>query len=474
MNKINGGLFILIAAALASCAGTAAVVRVDAALPEDLYGIDAYLDAADRAQEEKIPFIPVLPEPSSAAAVIRERQGEILSMVPASGAPPQGIMLPLPVVPAVNPAQTKPKAAQPAAKQPSARTSAQSSAQTKAAQPAQKPAAAQKSSPASGPGVTVNPAPAKSAVPESTTPRVREIYARISDEVEIGLEGEGYVFLGFPDKIQATGMSFKSKQARDGKTYFKFKAFALGKYDLAFQRQDNASGKIAKEEVRIHVVSDAEFATAVDQQAVLPARDAGQAEKPDLAYADSLVQLEKYDAAIAEYMKGYRESDAFMNDRVASVYSRMGDSEAAEKYFKRNLSPGGPYYERAVLGLVRSALARRDEAAFLSYLKPFLSIKELDIEDYLVQAAVFQKERGDIGVGLALMAEYIKRYPNGARWDEAYFLLAQFLEADSPYRDIARAKEIYTMILGTFPESKYASPSRERLRYIEQHFYYVR
>jgi hypothetical protein len=306
------------------------------------------------------------------------------------------------------------------------------------------------------------------------TPRMREIYARISDEVELGLEGEGYVFLGFPDKIQANGMSFKSKQARDGKTYFKFKAFALGNFDLAFQRQDNASGKIAKEEVRIHVVSDADFATAVDQQAVAPARDAAQAETPDLAYADSLVLLAKYDAAIAEYMKGYRESDSFINDRVASVYLLTGDAEAAEKYFKRNLSPGGPYYERAVLGLVRSALARRDAAAFLSYLKPFLSIKGLDIEDSLVQAAIFQKERGDIGVGLALMAEYIKRYPKGARWDEACFLLAQFLEADSPYRDIARAKEIYTMILGTFPESKYASPSRERLRYIEQHFYYVR
>ncbi len=468
---------MLTALVLASCAGTAAMVRDDAALPEALYGIEGYLDAADRVQVEEAAFIPVLPEPSSADVDSRERKAEILSMVPASGVRPQGIMLPLPAVPAVTPAQTGTKAAQPAGKQSPARSSAQSSAQTRTAQPAQtaqKPAAAQKSSPALGPAVTLNPTPAKSSSADGTTPRMREIYARISDEVEIGLEGEGYVFLGFPDKIQANGMSFKSKQARDGKTYFKFKAFALGNFDLAFQRQDNASGKITKEEVRIHVVSDADFAAAVDRQAGIPARDTAQAETPDLAYADSLVLLGKYDAAILEYMKGYRESDSSINDRVASVYLRTGDAEAAEKYYKRNLSPGGAYYERAVLGLVRSTLARRDAAAFLSYLKPFLSIKELDIEDPLVQAAVFQKERGDIGVGLALMAEYVKRYPKGTRWDEAYFLLAQFLEADSPYRDIARAKEIYTMILSTFPESKFASPSRDRLRYIEQHFYYVR
>jgi outer membrane protein assembly factor BamD (BamD/ComL family) len=72
------------------------------------------------------------------------------------------------------------------------------------------------------------------------------------------------------------------------------------------------------------------------------------------------------------------------------------------------------------------------------------------------------------------MAEYVKRYPRGERWDEAYFLLAQFLETDSPFRDIARAREIYTMILTAYPESKYAGASRDRIRYIEQHFYYVR
>jgi tetratricopeptide (TPR) repeat protein len=157
-------------------------------------------------------------------------------------------------------------------------------------------------------------------------------------------------------------MSFKTKETRDGKTYFKFKAFSVGVYDLSFQKQDNSIGKTSKETVKIHVVSDAEFNAAVDVQA----RDVTQAEAADTVYADSLVVLGKYDAAISEYMKGYRESDGFINDRVASVYMRTGDFDAAEKYYKRNLSPAGAYTERAVLGLVRISLAKRDSVPLLS------------------------------------------------------------------------------------------------------------
>jgi tetratricopeptide (TPR) repeat protein len=465
MREIRFGS-IFLAAVLASCAGMPRTQEIAAELPEGLYGIDEYLDEARKVREEETPYLPALPapDPDDSRAALDKRQGEITSVASPAGSRSSGIMMALPPIPAVDPKiAQKQRPTLPAAS-------------AKPASQAQKPASTStpKAAGTTGPGVAVNAAPVRTTAVETPPARVREIYARVSDEVEIGLEGEGYVFLGFPDKTQANGMSFKSKEARSGKTYFKFKAFSHGTYDLSFQRQDNATGKIVKEAVRIHVVSDADFETAVDLQSSLPARDAAQPETPDTAYADSLVLLGKYDAAIAEYMKGYRETDVFINDRVASVYVRRGDFEAAEKYYKRNLSPAGSFTERAVLGLVRIALARHDETALLSYLKPLLAIKDLDIEDYLIQAAVFQKERGDVGVGLTLMTEYMNRYPKGDRWDEAYFLLAQFLEADSPYRDIAKAREIYAMILGVFPESKFSGPSRDRLRYIEQHFYYVR
>ena len=65
-------------------------------------------------------------------------------------------------------------------------------------------------------------------------------------------------------------------------------------------------------------------------------------------------------------------------------------------------------------------------------------------------------------------------YPDGKWRDEADFLLAQLLENDSAFRDIARARELYGSLLKRFPESAFADAARERLRYIERHFYQVR
>jgi hypothetical protein len=344
--------------------------------------------------------------------------------------------------------------------------------------PAGVPTPRQATSSASAPGparsADVNPQSASPSQTGETQARVREIYARVGDEVEIGLEGQGFVFLGFPDKSQSDGMSFKSKEVRNGKTYFKFKAFARGAYELIFLQQDNTTAKTSRETVRIHVVSDEDFAGAVNLQAASPAPEGGAPDAADAGYAERLAAMGKYQAALAEYLRGYREGDMSTNDRIAALYYQTGDYEAAEKYYKKNLSPAGPYTEGAVLGLVRIAIQRRDSAAFLSYLKPFLAIKAIDISDDLLNAARFQKEKDEIGVGLELLGKYTSRYPQGRRIDEAEYLTAQLLEGDSPFRDIQRARDIYGQILQSFPESPFASPARDRLRYIEQHFFFVR
>ncbi len=316
------------------------------------------------------------------------------------------------------------------------------------------------------------PRPGTGATP--ATERLREIYARIGDEVEIGLEGEGFLFLGFPDRVQADGMSFKSKQARDGKTYFKFKAFSKGDYDLSFLQQDNARGRTQKETVRIHVVSEADFTAAVERQAPPQAPDARDMEPADYQYAEKLIALGKLDAALKELAKGYKETDGYANDRIAFVYLLKRDYEAAEKYYGRNLLPAGAYSNKAVIGMVRVAIQKKDSAGFFSYLKRMLAITDLNIEEPLIQGALFQMEKGEVGVALDLLAEYTRRYSQGTGIDEARFLTAQLLERDSAYRDIPRARELYRGILAEFPESRFAGSSRERLRYIEQHFYYVR
>ncbi len=375
------------------------------------------------------------------------------------------INLPLPQVPEIPQKGGRKTAVAAASPSPAARQPAGKQAPDKAAKGAPPPAAGAKSAPA-----PAGSSPA-AAAPEGSS-RVREIFARTGDELEIGLEGEGFMFLGFPGGTPFDGMIFKAKEVRDRKSYFKFKASRLGVYELAFLQQDNTSGRSVRETVRVRVVSDADFTAAVERAA--PAEPPTALDPGDPEYAEKLASLGKYDAALIEYLKGYREGDGKLNDRIASLYLLSGSLDAAEKYYRKNLIPAGPYSESAIVGLVGIAVQRGDSGAFLSLLKPFLAIRDLNIEEQLLRASRFLKERGEIGLGLELVEQCGQRYPDGALRDEALFLQASLLEEQSPRRDIQKARDLYREVLQRFPESPFAAPARDRVRYIEQHFYLIR
>jgi hypothetical protein len=330
---------------------------------------------------------------------------------------------------------------------------------------------------APGSGAAASGAPAASAsaatAPSDSYGRLREIYARIGDDLQVGLEGTGFLFLGFPDSSSlADGMSFKGKENKNGKAYFNFKALKLGIYDLDFLQQDNVTGKSTKETVRVHVVSDQDFAAAMSSQT--PGQPGGAVEAGDPAFASKLAGLGAYNDAIAELLKGYKEGVPGLNDQLASLYMKTGALEAAAKYYTKNIAPQNPYTRSAVLGMVRIAVAQKDQQGLMSYLKQFLSVTDPGAEEILIQAARMEKEKGEIGVGLDLAVEYATRFPAGRWRDEAEFLAAELLEADSSFRDIPRSRELYRDILATFPESGFAGAARDRLAYIERHFYQVR
>jgi hypothetical protein len=305
--------------------------------------------------------------------------------------------------------------------------------------------------------------------------RLREIYARQGDEVQIGLDGTGFLFLGFPDKTpQGDGMSFKGKENRNNKTWFSFQPLKLGTYDLDFLRQDNSTGQSSKETVRVHVVSDQEFNLAMNQQQGPDQSGGGQVEPGDAAFAERLSGIGANEAAIVELLKGYKDGNPALNDQIASLYMRTGAYDAAGKYYQKNISPQTAYTPGAVLGVVRIAIAQKDQQAFMSYLKQFLAVKAPGMEETLIQAARMEKEKGETGVALDLAGEYNARYPEGKWRDEAAFLMAQLREADSRYRDIARARDLYLEILRRYPEGAFAAPARDRLLYIERHFFEVR
>ncbi len=327
----------------------------------------------------------------------------------------------------------------------------------------------------SGSVTTPTSAAAATGAPDKPYGRLREIYARQGDVLQVGLDGVGFLFLGFPDaKGPTDGMSFKSKENRNNKTWFTFQALKLGTYDLDFLQQNNVAGTTSRETVRVHVVSDQDFNAAVAPKQDQDSPAQGNEETGDPAFAQKLSALGSYQAAVVELLKGYKDGNPALNDQIAGLYLRMGSYDAAGKYFVKNLSPQNTFTASAIVGLVRIAVSQNDQQGLISYLRQFLALKDPLMEEPLIQAARMEKARSEVGMALDLAGEYVSRFPDGTWRDEADYLTAQLLETDSPFRDIARARDLYSAILAEHPESAFADAARLRLQYIDRHFIQVR
>jgi hypothetical protein len=293
--------------------------------------------------------------------------------------------------------------------------------------------------------------------------------------MQIGLDGTGFLFLGFPDnQAQASGMSFTTKETRSGKTWFSFKALKLGTFDLDFVQQDNTAGTSQKETVRVHVVNDKDFTSAVQ---AAPAQDGsvtGAVETGDPVFADKLAGLGAPEAAITELLKGYRDGNPSVNEQLAQLYTRIGSWDAAARYWQKNLAAGAPWGDAAVVGLVRAAAVQKDQVALLAQLKRFEALSLPGAEEPTVMALRMERDLNQVGIGLDLATHYLARWPEGKWMDEVEFTAAQLLEADSAFRDIVRARDLYRDIVATYPVGDFAGPARERLQYIERHFLQVR
>jgi hypothetical protein len=454
-NRVIGFLPVAAALALASCAG----FQTSAGGAAELYDMDTYLvargraiqprgaavslplpavaDAVDSLPEAReavadsaigIPALPLVPGPAEIGAIYR----------PIPQTPPVTVSLPMPAAPTATMAASKPAPATP--------------------------------KPSPVPAVTATP----TAAPAASATKVREVFARVGDEIEIVMDGAGYLFLGFADR-QTDSMTFKARSVKDGRTSFTFKALRLGTWDLDFQQQDAATGTSRVEGVRVVVLEEEEFAAAVQRQAsgetseVLSALETGRVE-----WAEKLVALGKARQAVAEYLKGYREGNPDLNDRIAALYAATDDEAAAEKYWKKNVGAAAPYGDRAVVGLARLAVGSGDLDGYLAWHRQLLAVTAEPIGDVLVDAALAARELGDAGLGIDLLAEYGRRYPDGARLDEAAFVTAQLLESESPFRDLKRSRDLYDALLRQFPESAHAAEASERLRYLDRHFFTVR
>jgi tetratricopeptide (TPR) repeat protein len=277
--------------------------------------------------------------------------------------------------------------------------------------------------------------------------RTRNVFARRGDDIQIVFDDPGWIFSGFTDGNSSQGVGYLSKDSKADKTLFNFKAIEYGSFGLEFQLQDNIKGTSQKERITVKVVTEDEFSTFLQNDST---------------------------SALDEYLKLYREGDTFLNNRLADIYYTLKDYRRAIHYWKKNLGSADSYRRSAIAGLSRAYITTDNFNELVSHMRYLFNGRNVPEETDLLSLAEYFTSRNADKLSLELLNEYISSYPYGKNVDEIYYLLGVLYEKQTDFRDYKKSRDFYQKIISDFPESRYADPARERVDYLNRHFFYVR
>jgi tetratricopeptide (TPR) repeat protein len=313
----------------------------------------------------------------------------------------------------------------------------------------------------------------------------RMVYARVGDDIEISFDKEGWLFLGYKDQKSSEAIAFQTRQYREGSTVFVFSARKLGAYDLPFLFQENYSGSQEKMIMGVLVLEDDEFDRRISE--VTGER---QSEAEDLQYAERLTELGQYEKALGEFLKRYRDSSPYLNDRIADLYLKTGQFNAAMQYWMKNwqrrqmknglgekpdtAGATQEYSNRAISGIIRTCIAMDDHPTLLQYTEPLLSIDGAPIEREIIMLVRYLIDKKDFRSARETLQRYLRARSSGGSMDEILFLIGRIYEEDTEHRNYKMARDTYTRVYTEFPESFFADSSKEKVDFLNRHFLFVR
>jgi tetratricopeptide (TPR) repeat protein len=295
-----------------------------------------------------------------------------------------------------------------------------------------------------------------------------EIYARLGDPITINLEKEGWIFLGAEGNQQLNGLKLVSSDQSGGYSNFTFNALELGTYALKFLHQDNTQGTQIIDTIHVSVLSDNDFEKEIMNTAAI------EIPEEDLTYADALMNAGQYESAISEYLKYYRDNNYYLNDRLAEAYMKLGNYSLAKQYWVNNADSGTEFSEKAILGIINAAIAADNYETILRYVNRIHGISSISTAEVLINLTEYYKKRQYYQSAIDTYNLFMTRYPESRLLYRLYFIMGELYEENSEFRDFEKAVTFYEMIYQEFPESENARESRERVDYINRHFFYIR
>jgi len=366
------------------------------------------------------------------------------------------------------------------------------------------------------PAETKQPTQAISSV--DAAPVTRSMEAPLEQEFSIAFPGEGWVYLG---ATQAEAdVSFLGKTSQDGNTTFHFKLRKSGSYTLEFQLQDFSRGTVSREGVRVRTApaaaqgadsagagsAQAPSQPAVNAAAANTATGAGSQDQPAPAPLQDGVQTSaavaadpaathggvdtsgsgNYDQAyrslrsgrkeqaLAEFKKAYDGADPQIADTIARLARDTGDNGEAARYWQENAGRDDRLGSDARQGLLELAVSQGNHQDAEHYLQQLRARGEKPEAAALLGVARQRAEAHDVAGAIDLYQQFLKEYQPDGLADRAYFELGRLYESNSSERNMRKSLGNYRMVTDNYPLSPYWDAARERIEYLNRHFFQIR
>jgi len=301
----------------------------------------------------------------------------------------------------------------------------------------------------------------------------RTVYVTEGQAVEVPFRGNGWIFLGETDGRR--GISFDTRRPDSEGQTFVFRAETDGEYALRFYRRDFIRDIILNDHVRV-IIADTD--------------SAGQPVRPGRVVAErwpSPVDEARVLRAAGRQVPPGAEGDPFVEEPLATIPEPTPETlevvsvvipatlEAAPpvEVPPQPITPSAAVSPPTPVAVPPPVLTAPPVAPVVAPVAtPPQWPPVIGYPYELLQMAREEFDVGRVAEAIDLIDLFRELHPSGS--DEAWWLLGQFFEADSPSRNILNAISYYRRLVSEFPQSSRLTDARRRIAFLERFFINIR
>lgn len=302
--------------------------------------------------------------------------------------------------------------------------------------------------------VPVNPIPELPSLPSREDDAVvfsRTVRAVVGQMIEIPFRGSGWTFLG--ELGSRRGLSYDSRRIDTEGQNFRFLAEQPGTYILKFYREDFVRDYILNDHVQV-IIGEA------------PERSGTAWFNPPSDW--SVVVAEPRWPPLTESSNApssVSQADSSQSSGGAAAQTNSSLPETGSSVSDEGNDPAPS--SSSNIALENSSGTSAGTSAESASTVP----RNAAPEEYMRQAQA-EFDAGRITGAITILEQFRQQYPLGS--DEAYWLLGQCYEANSPSRDIRTSLDYYYRLTNEYPQSRRYSSARARIAYLERYYLNIR